>query len=113
MRVYIAWQLLVALIAASLLAVVLYQRSWIPGYAEAEPLYPTVAEFGSELASLNRRDSLEPSAIRLLLLESRFDAIQPYGIVYSDDSEILLTIRINNRYSFDISPDGRPLWNKK
>jgi hypothetical protein len=113
MRVHIAWPILFALIAAALFAILIYQRSWIPDYAEAEPLYPTVAEFGRALTESEAGEIGSDSAIRTLILEDRFRSIQPYGVVFSSNPETLVTIRVNKHYSFDIAPDGTAKWNKK
>ena len=113
MRVHIAWPILFALIATVLLVSLLHQRSWMPDYAEAEPLYPNVAEFGRALAESKAGRSGAASTIRTLILEDRFRSLQPYGIVFSADPETLVTIRVNKTYSFDIAPDGTPKWNKK
>jgi hypothetical protein len=56
MRVHIVWPIVIALIAAAFLAGLVYQRSWIPDYAEAEALYPEVAEFGRALAESKSGD---------------------------------------------------------
>ncbi len=112
MRVHVAWPIVIALIAAACLASLVYQRSWIPDYAEAEPLYPKVAEFGRALAESKSGDSWTASTIKTLILEERFNSIQPYGVVFSDDPETIVSIRVNKTFSFDIGPDGAPRWNK-
>ena len=112
MRVHIAWPLIIALIAVALLANVVYQRSWILDYAEAEPLYPKVAEFGRALVEAKSGDKLTASTIKTLILEERFNSIQQYGVVFSSDPETVVSIRVNKTFSFDISPDGAPRWNK-
>ena len=113
MRVYVAWPISIALVAAILVAVVFYQRSWIPAYAEAEPLYPIVAEFGQVLAKSATSESLSASKIQATLLEDRFSAIQRCGVVFSTNPEIIVTIRVNDWFSFDIAPDGTPQLNKR
>ena len=110
MRVHIAWPILLALIAAVLLCALLYNRSGIPDYGESEPLYPTVAKFGRTLADSKTEDLA--STINNLLLEDRFSAIQPYGVVFSNDPDTLVTIRVNKTFSFDIALDGTPKWIK-
>jgi hypothetical protein len=112
MRVHIVWPIVIALIAAAFLAGLVYQRSWIPDYAEAEALYPEVAEFGRALAESKSGDSLTASTIKTLLLEERFSLIQPHGVVFSDDPEMIVSIRVNKTFLFDIGPDGTPRWNK-
>lgn len=113
MRVHISWPILIAVLAAGLLAILIYERSWIPAYAEAEPLYPTVAEFGRALVDANAENPVAKSSEKELLLEDRFKAIRPYGVVYSADKETLVSIRVNHRFSFDIALDGTPRWNRK
>ena len=112
MRVHIAWPILIALIAAAFLASLIYQRSWIPDYAEAEALYPKVADFGRALVESKSGDTLKASTIRTLILEERFDLIQPYGVVFSGEPQTIVSIRVNKTFSFDIGSDGTPRWNK-
>ena len=102
--------ILLALVVAGFFAEGFYQRSLPPYYGEAEPLYPTVAEFGRELVKLKSGDSVSPADIKALLAEERFEAILPYGVVFADDSNVLVTIRINKKFSFEISQDGAPSW---
>ena len=113
MRVRIIWPITLALFVAMLFATVIYQRSWIPFYQEAEPLYPTVADLGSELATLNSKQPVTGADIQNLLAETRFEAIRPYGVVFSKDPDLIVSIRVNRKFSFDIPLDGRPRWNKK
>lgn len=112
MRVHIAWPIAIALIAGAFLASLIYQRSWIPDYAEAEPLYSKVAEFGRALAESNSGASLTASAIETLISEERFKAIQPYGVVFSNAPETIVSIRVNKTFSFDVGSDGATKWNK-
>ncbi|MFT6181702.1 MAG: hypothetical protein ACJAQT_004893 [Akkermansiaceae bacterium] len=113
MRVHVAWPLLLTLAVVALLGIVMYQRSWIPGYQEAEPLLPIVAEFGRELADLNEDGAVTVAELEQLILEERFAPIQTYGIVFSADPDFILSIRVNERFSFDIQRDGHPRWSKK
>lgn len=111
MRVHVVWLLLVILTSGLLLAALIYQSSWIPAYGEAEPLYPTASEFGRVLAQQSE-GGVVAADIEALLKEERFSPIRPYGIVFSDDPEILVSIRVNERFSFDIDEDGQPRWNR-
>ena len=113
MRVHIIWPTAFAFLAAILVATTLYQRSSISEYGEAEPLYPTVADFGDELAKLRAKQPISGAYIENLLTDDRFAAIQPYGVVFSSDPELIVSIRVNEVFSFDIELDGRPRWNKK
>ncbi|MGB1129545.1 MAG: hypothetical protein ACPG4K_05815 [Haloferula sp.] len=113
MRVHVAWVVLLVLVSGVLVATLFYQRSWIPAYGEAEPLYPAVAEFGRELAQVTEGAEVAPTDVAELLRDERFESIRPYGIVFSTSPEILVSIRINERYSFDIREDGHPRWNRK
>lgn len=110
MKVHVIWPVLLAGCSAVLLAVVLYQKSWVPDYGEAEPLYPVVAEFGRELAEMGKSGEVTPTEIATLLEEERFARIRPYGVVFSSDSEVVVTVRVNKRFSFEVSPEGRALW---
>ena len=113
MRIHIIWAIASGLLVVILSATVIYQRSSIPHYSEAETLLPTVAEFGHELAILNSKQSVTGDDIQKLLSESRFKAIQSYGVVFSEDSQIIVSIRVNKIFSFDITQDGHSQWNQK
>ena len=113
MKIHIIWAIASGLLVVILSATVIYQRSSIPHYSEAETLLPTVAEFGHELAILNSKQSVTGDDIQKLLSESRFKAIQSYGVVFSEDSQIIVSIRVNKIFSFDITQDGHSQWNQK
>ncbi len=113
MRVHIIWPILCALLAVGLLAYSVYLQSWIPAYAEAEPLYSTVAEFGSELVDSHPEAPLTDSNIKSLLVEERFESIRPYGVVFSSDVDTLISIRVNDRFSYDLDQNGIPHLIKK
>ena len=113
MKVHIAWPITFALIAIGVLGILLHEKSWITDYAEAEPLYPTVAEFGRALADKQTDETVSAADIKSSFLEERFNMIHKYGVVFSDNQDVLVTIRINDIFSFDIPPDGNPKWNKR
>lgn len=106
MRVHVAWPLSFAFIAVILLSIIVYQRSWVPDYQEAEPLIPIVSEFGRALADANAGNPVSDSSVKKLLMEKRFEAIRSYGVVYSDDQETLVSIRVNDHFLFKVAFDG-------
>ena len=110
MRIHVIWPILSLVVTLVLFLMLLYEHSWIPDYAEAEPLYPVAAEFGHALKESRSDEPLSVEKIIDLLSEERFDRIQPYGIIFSDDPKTIVTIRINKTYSFEIQSDGRPMW---
>ncbi len=112
MKVRIIWPILFALTSTALLGAVLYQRSWILFYAEAEPLYPIVEEFGRELIDRKIGEQVSPSEIRDLINEPRYEAISRYGVVFSDDPALILSIRVNRRFTFEVPYEGAPNWLK-
>lgn len=113
MKVHIAWPAVFILFAAALLAALIYQNSWAPDYAEAEPLFPVAAEFGQELVKIRKDKELSPGDIRNLLDTERFQTLRPYGMVFPHEPGILVSIRVNKRFSFNIGEDGRPQWEKR
>lgn len=105
--------MLFAIAAVSFLAVIIYQRSWVPAYAEAEPLQPTIVEFGRVFVESASGETISAERIQATLQDDRFRAIQRYGIVFSSNPEILTTIRINHIFSFDIASNGTVRWNDR
>jgi len=82
-------------------------------YQEAEPLHPIAVEFGQELVKLGDDQVLMVADIEKLVWEKRFSRIQPYGIVFSQNPKFIVSIRINQRHSFNITKDGQAQWSKK
>lgn len=113
MKVHIAWPIFLGLLAALLFAALIYQTSWAPDYAEAEPLFPVAAEFGRELVNIRKDKDLSPGDIRTLLDAEKFQSLRPYGLVFPHDPGILVSIRVNRRFSFNIGEDGHPQWEKR
>ena len=113
MRVHIAWPILFALLSIFLFSVVLYQKSAIPKYREAERLQPTLRTFAQDLAKLQEESGTTPSDIANIMAEPRFDKIRPYGIKFLDHPKWIISIRINDRFSFDVGVDGSLLWIEK
>ena len=112
MKTHIAWPISFAVVVAVLIAYIVNQKSWGPYYAEAEPLYPTVSEFGNELTKLRKSGVIQANDIESLIKQERFELIQPYGLIFSDDPKTIVSIRINEVFTFAISEDGQPLWVK-
>lgn len=69
-------------------------------------MIPIVYEFGRALADANAGNPVSDSSVKKLLMEKRFEAIRPYGVVYSDDEDTLVSIRVNDHFSFKIASDG-------
>jgi|GEM_PF-6987354 len=113
MKVHIAWPAVFILASVVLLAALIYQTSWAPDYAEAEPLFPMAAEFGQELVKIRKDKELSPADIRTLLDAEKFQTLRSYGIVFSHDPGVLVSIRVNRRFSFNIGKDGHPQWEKR
>ena len=103
----------VALLAV---AVAIYERSWIPAYGEAEPLHPVAAEFGrslvERLANEHRQEVLWSDVISLLA-DERFVRLRDRGFLPSSRPEILITIRVNDRFDFPIQKDGFTRFDKR
>jgi len=112
MKARIDWPIVFVLTTASLLGVVCYQRSWIPFYVEAEPLYSTVEEFGRELLEQKSGAQVSPSEMRDLISDPRYQKIRGYGVVFSDDPTLIFSLRVNKRFTFEVSNDGSPNWKK-
>jgi hypothetical protein len=110
MKVPVIWLALPVLVALCLTAALLRQRSWIPDWGEAEPLYPTVKEYGRHLAEIRETREVTASDLESLIMESEFEAIRPYGIVFSDDPEVFASVRVNGHFSLAIQSNGRPKW---
>ncbi len=113
MKVHIAWLAASVFVALCLAAVLLFQNSWIPDYGEAEPLHPIVAAYGRRLAEIGKSRELTASDLESVMKEPEFESIRKYGVVFSDDPEVIASIRVNDTFSFAIRSDGGADWIKQ
>jgi hypothetical protein len=93
-----------------------YQVSWIPPYGEAEPLHPIAAEFGQQLVALVARDGRQEirwTDITSLLADERFAKLRDRGFVHAARPDILITIRVNDRFEFPIHANGTTGFNRR
>jgi len=101
---------LAILVAVTAVAYALFQRSWIPAYWEAEPLHRIAAEFGRSLTERlydeRRLDEMRWIDVTTLLADDRFAPLRDRGFVPSSQTEILITIRLNDRFDAPIRKDG-------
>ena len=101
---------LAILVAVGAVAYALFQRSWVPDYWEAEPLQRVAAQFGralhDRLYEERRVGQVLWTDIISLLAEDRFASLRDRGFVPSSDADILITIRLNDRFDAPIRKDG-------
>jgi len=93
-----------------------YKASWIPAYGEAEPLHPIAAEFGQQLVARlarDRRQEIQWTDITALLADERFAKLRDRGFVPAARPDILITIRINDRFEFPIHANGTTGFDKR
>ena len=93
-----------------------YQTSWIPPYGEAEPLHPIAAEFGQQLVARLARENRQEirwTDITALLAEERFAKLRDRGFVPASRTDVLITIRINDRFEFPIHINGTAGFDKR
>ncbi len=86
-----------------------YQASWMPRYGEAEPLHPIAAEFGRQLVARLARDGrqeIQWTDITSLLADERFAKLRDRGFVPTARPDVLITIRVNDRFEFPIHANG-------
>lgn len=109
MKVHIRWPIIHLLITIYFGALWAWEVSAIPLYGEAEPLFPIVAALGRELSALEA-DEVTPNVVVDTIRSDQYDKIRPYGLTFPNRPEVIVSIRINRKYNFDIHKDGRVLW---
>jgi hypothetical protein len=104
------WFVLVAMIAVGY---ALFERSWVPAYWEAEPLQPVAAQFGRSLVERMAHEGHEEvqwADVKALLAEERFVRLRDRSFVTSSEPDIVITIRLNDRFDVPIRKDGFALF---
>jgi hypothetical protein len=104
------------LVAVAAIAYALFERSWVPAYWEAEPLHRVALQFGRALAerlASEHREEVQWTDVTAILADGRFASLKDKGFVPSAEPDILITIRLNDRFDAPIRKDGFVLFRRR
>jgi hypothetical protein len=104
------------LVAIAAIAYALFEQSWVPAYWEAEPLHRVALQFGRSLAERlanEHREAIQWNDVTTLLADDRFASLRDRGFVPSSQPDILITIRLNDRFDAPIRKDGFVLLHRR
>jgi hypothetical protein len=107
--IHLLVSLFAVLIAVIAIGYALFERSWVPAYWEAEPLQPVAAQFGRSLVERMAHEGhaeVQWTDVKELLAEDRFAPLRDRSFLPSPQPDIVISIRLNDRFDVLIRKDG-------